>query len=118
MSDPFAPPQADQGVAAAARDGVPPYVLFTPGHVAGATFLGSALAGTLLLALNAQRLGKPMGRPVASGVGLFVALMAAAFVLPEGVPNIVYTLAAFELDLLHHADVGGVFAFMAATGEL
>ena len=44
---------------------LPSFKLYTPGHVAWATFLGAPLAGSMLLAMNYRRLGEPTSAAIA-----------------------------------------------------
>lgn len=76
---------------------------YSPGQVAGATFLGSPIAGALLLASNFALFRKPDARRQAllwggiSTVGVFV----LALFLPDNVPNSAlpagYTLALQQI---------------------
>jgi hypothetical protein len=69
--------------------------LYTPGQVALASFLGSPIAGALLIAGNFRRLGRPDRSWLAVLLGLLatVAILALAFVLPEKFPNSVLPAA-------------------------
>lgn len=75
---------------------------FTVGQITVATLIGTPLAGCLLLALNAEALGRPERRDPIIGWGLLVtiAAMGIAFALPEGIPNLLlpalYTLGTFQ----------------------
>ncbi len=68
--------------------------LFSPREIVGATFLGTPLAGCLLLAANFKVLGKSDGQRSAllAGVITTVALIGLVFVLPENIPDIVIPL--------------------------
>jgi hypothetical protein len=68
---------------------VPRYKLYSPGHVAWATFLGTPIAGCVLLAMNYWRLGEPKSGRLAVVWGLVATtcLLAIAFVLPENFPS-------------------------------
>ncbi len=76
-SNPFAPPAPiDPAVDADAR-------VFTAQHVAIATFLGSGLAGGVLLALNERRLGgSSAANHIAVGIAVTVATVVLSWVIP------------------------------------
>jgi hypothetical protein len=59
-----------------------------------ATFLGSPLAGSILLAINEKRLGRPNGiiGALALGFGLSVLVFGLAFVLPDNFPGLPLSL--------------------------
>lgn len=83
---PYAPPKAE----AIATPGV----VYTPNQIALATFVGSTLAGTVLLALNERRLGRPdaMLPTLILGVLASVALMAFTALLPDSVPTLPFAV--------------------------
>jgi hypothetical protein len=60
---------------------VPTYPLYSSGQIAGATFLGTPLAGTWLLALNYRRLGDRRHARIALALGIVatIALIAIGF---------------------------------------
>ncbi|MBU6238679.1 MAG: hypothetical protein KGQ51_12710 [Planctomycetes bacterium] len=89
MSNPYSPPNTNTSVLAS------DFALYSPGHIAWASFLGSPLAGGMLMALNYFRLHKPLAGNVSLGVGLFLAigLMVLSFFLPDSFPNSVIPLA-------------------------
>lgn len=76
--------------------------MYSPGQIAWATFLGTPIAGCLLLALNYRRLGDFTAANLALISGLIgtVLLFALAFVLPDRFPNTVlpsaYTLGMYQ----------------------
>jgi len=83
---PYAPPKAEVHVA--------PGVVYTPNQIALATFVGSTLAGTVLLAINERRLGRPDAvlPTIILGVFASVALMAFTAVLPDSVPTLPFAI--------------------------
>ena len=91
--DIYAPPQAsledNTGGAAAGA-------LYSSRSVALATFLGSVLAGGVLLAINYRRLGRCAAAVQAIVAALLgeAAMFALAYVVPDTlhIPNIAYTL--------------------------
>ena len=92
--NPYAPPKAepyaDGYVATGAGEGTPRHVaLYTSGQVVFATFLGTPLAGAILMALNENRLGKPRvaAGTVFVGVVASALLVTASFLLPDSVPG-------------------------------
>jgi len=76
-----------------------PTKVYSPGQVAGAAFVGSPIAGCILLASNFALFGSPERRQLTLfwGVLSTVAVFVLAFVLPENFPNSVlpaaYTVA-------------------------
>ncbi|PRQ05331.1 hypothetical protein ENSA5_03210 [Enhygromyxa salina] len=91
--NPYAPPSAESdGPSDLPGTGEP---LFTDAQVAGATFLGSPIAGFIVLAINERRMGRTQrfGKTVVVGVLASVAVFALALVIPPEVPNFVLTLA-------------------------
>jgi hypothetical protein len=76
--------------------------LHHPGHATLATFLGSPLAGSIILALNYHRLGRAGAAWLSLLFGLLstVGLMTLGFLLPEGVtllPALVFLVAMHVL---------------------
>lgn len=69
--------------------------LFTVGQVTTATFLGSPIAGAVLLALNYRTLGEPTKarQAVVWGVVATAALMVLSWFLPESFPNMILPVA-------------------------
>jgi hypothetical protein len=92
--NPYAPPINESG--GPGSSGLPGTgePLFTDGQVAAATFLGSTLAGFILIGLNDVRLGKQsqLNRTVWTGIALTVAVLALALVLPDGIPGLALTM--------------------------
>lgn len=91
-SNPYAPP-ADLGPppeSARPLDGRPEYKLYGPGHAMLATFLGSPAAGLYLVSVNRRRLGLAQSATTTLVAGFVAtgALLAAAFLLPEGVGRV------------------------------
>jgi len=64
---------------AMAAEPIPPYTLFDSTSVAIATLLGSPVAGTALMALNYQRLGKKNSAIAALAIGIAATGIAIAF---------------------------------------
>ena len=97
--NPYAPPNAD----------VPPVVagtgepLYSEQQVGIATFLGSPIAGFILLARNYARLGQSeqVGKMIGMGLGATVVTFGIAFVLPEDFPGaplgLIYTFGMYKL---------------------
>lgn len=58
---------------------------YSAGHVRGAAFFGSVLAGTHLVAANWRRLGRPTEAGKTWGIGIlaFLAVVGLAFMLPD-----------------------------------
>jgi 4-amino-4-deoxy-L-arabinose transferase-like glycosyltransferase len=73
----------------------PRFKLYSPGHMAWATFLGSPLAGCVLLAINYQRLGESTSAMAAVVAGSIVTLATCTvgFFLPDNFPSLVIPLA-------------------------
>ena len=63
--------------------------LFSPGQIAWATFLGSPLAGCVLLSMNYRRNSNSSAakKTLAAGAAVTVVLMIVAFLLPDAVPS-------------------------------
>ncbi|MCA9647184.1 MAG: hypothetical protein H6718_09725 [Polyangiaceae bacterium] len=91
--NPYAPPnlgelnQGGEDGSLAPRDARP----FTTVAVGIATFLGSALAGTILMYLSLSRMGRAAEarRAALLGGGLTLGTLVAALVLPPGIGNVV-----------------------------
>jgi hypothetical protein len=94
---PYAPP-ATAPFGAAPAIGLPGanVVLYKPSHVALATFLGTPLGGSIVLALNERRLGRKQSAVIALLVGVVTAaaLVGLAFALPKNVPGAPLGIAA------------------------
>jgi hypothetical protein len=88
MDNPYAPP-ANKSAAS------PRITLYSPGHIAWATFLGAPIAGFVLLALNYRRFGNSAAANLALIAGLIgtVLVLAIASVLPDSFPNSVLPAA-------------------------
>lgn len=113
-------------------DPPPEYKLYSVGGIALATFLGSLLAGGILLAMNLFRLRRAMAGwwILAAGAVCTVAVLAIGFLMPDDVniPNSFFVipqlvLAYFAANRLvgdairRHQQVGGKMASLwAATG--
>ena len=114
---PFQPPQADLRLGTAS-----PLPLYRLGAVGLATFIGTPLAGAWLLAHNLQLLGRAdrVAMVWAISVVLLLITLALAFVLPEEVPAMPFTIAQLvammmlakhlmEVDIRQHTEAGGAF---------
>lgn len=88
MDNPYTPPVTESAVS-------PRITLYSPGHIAWATFLGAPIAGCVLMALNYRRFGNSTAANVALIAGLIgtIVLLAIAFVLPDSFPNTVLPAA-------------------------
>lgn len=123
MDNPYTPPAHES--AGQSRN-----KLYSPGHIAWATFLGAPIAGCVLLALNYRRFGKSTSANLALvtgfiGTGL---LLVIAFFLPDNFPNSIlpaaYTFGMYQCvkslqgkAYEHHVANGGIKASAwAATG--
>jgi len=71
--------------------------MYSPASIAGTTFLGSPLAGSVLVVANAHMLGRSKLEPALYCGGFCVAYVVLAMVLPEATPGVVFA-------------VGGMFA--------
>jgi hypothetical protein len=74
------PPDLPAGVTV-----IPTYPMYSPGQIAGATFLGGPLGGAWLLSRNYQRLGEPGKARTALGLGVVatIVLFTLAFAIPK-----------------------------------
>lgn len=103
--NPFAAPRSDLGFRPEGPgcEDAPEYKLFSPGQATWATFLGSPIAGSVVLALNYARLGNRRAAWMAIIVGLVVSVIVLwiAAILPDSSPNSVlsggYTLCLYML---------------------
>jgi hypothetical protein len=70
-------------------------VLYTPGQMVLAAFLGAPIAGSVLLAINEQRLGRPKGvlTALAFGFAMTALLVAVGVVLGDKAPGLPLSLA-------------------------
>lgn len=95
MSNPYTPPATDATVSTSVKT-------YSPGQVAWATFLGSPIAGCVLLAINYRRFGKPDAATAALALGAVgtALLLVVAFTLPEDFPGSLltgaYTLVMYQ----------------------
>lgn len=116
--NPYQPPRAPltSHVARAAQS----RRAYSPGQVAGAVFLGSPIAGCILLASNFSTFGAPeRGRQaIVWGLLSTVAVVGLALVIPEDLPSsvlpIAYTVALHQIakrvqgdEFKRHIDAGG-----------
>lgn len=85
-TNPYQPPETAVGEEAAPVPGARLYAL---GGIGLATFVGSPIAGGLLIAANYRALGQPGKAPATLVLFLLasVAVLALALVVPESVPN-------------------------------
>jgi hypothetical protein len=89
---PYAPPGAAPAPFVPTTDGAlpgPAVALYTPNQVALAAFLGTALGGSVVLALNERRLGRQQAALVSVLLGLLATavFIGLAFVLPKNFPG-------------------------------
>ncbi len=88
MENPYSPPTAESDLASASAFTSPK--LYSATHVGWATFLGSAMAGSILMALNYYRMGRA-GKghlSLVMGAVCTIALMAFSFSLPDDFPGL------------------------------
>jgi hypothetical protein len=71
-------PQAEVAVLPPAAPTRPPYKLFAPFQIAGASIFGSPMASAILMAVNYRRLGRPRAAWLVLALGLPVAVIAVA----------------------------------------
>jgi hypothetical protein len=93
--NPYASPRVAEEQLAAPNAAAKSYRLYSPVHVGWATFLGSPIAGCILMAINYWRLGELKSGRLAIVCGFVVSccLFAVGFLLPERFPNSVLPLA-------------------------
>jgi len=100
-SNPYASPTS--GIASTAR---PREIrLYTPQHVAGATFMGGPLAGFLLMATNYRRMGNSdaaIGSVLVGLLATVLLVMISIFVpgLPSGVGQLIFIASVFLMSML------------------
>lgn len=70
--------------------------LYPPGHVALAAFVGTSIAGFLLLALNYRRLGYSAAASIALIIGLIASLLLIVFKL-----TLLAHVSNFSITLVH-----------------
>ncbi len=96
---PYAPPAYGAQAPLPSPEGALPdksIRLFTVRHMVLATFLGTALGGAIVYAINERRLGHPQAavRAVIYGVLGAVATLGIAFAVPSNIPSAPLGLAA------------------------
>jgi hypothetical protein len=89
---PYAPPAAAPAPFVSTAEGTlpgPAVALYTPNQVALAAFLGTALGGSVVLAMNERRLGRRQAAVVSILLGLLATALTVglAFVLPKNFPG-------------------------------
>ena len=120
---PYAPPASP---APAGGVGLPlpgaQVALVSPGHVALATFFGTPLGGSILMAINERRLGRPQVAWATAGLGALGAavLIGIGFALPDGFPAAPLNIGAlFGMRLLAQKRQAAVVdAHVAAGGKV
>jgi hypothetical protein len=98
-----------------------PTKVYSPGQVAGAAFVGSPIAGCILLASNFSLFGAPdqRRRALIGGILATIAVIALGFFLPPDFPNAVMP-AAYTTALLYFANrtqASDIEAFIASGGS-
>lgn len=75
--------------------------LFTPNQIGAAAFFGTLIASAWLARNNFIAMGdkKAGDKALLAGVVATMALMALAFVLPEGTPSVIFTIPQIVLAL-------------------
>jgi peptidoglycan/LPS O-acetylase OafA/YrhL len=88
------PYQTPAAALLAERTAIPQARLFKVSGIGLATFLGTLLAGGLLMGWNYGALGRPRQAPntLLYSLAGFIVLMVAIFLLPESVPNVAFTI--------------------------
>lgn len=88
--NPYAPPQVQPYGGYAGYGPAAPLAtrLYTPGHVSLATFLGTPLAGSVIMAMNENRLGRKgtAVKTVLAGIAGTIVLLIISFALPDNFP--------------------------------
>ena len=117
---PYAPPGTPAPVI---REGLPlpgaQVALFTPGHIALATFFGTPLGGSVLMAINERRLGRPQVAWTTAALGVLgsVVLFGIGFALPAGFPAAPLNLGAiFGMRAIAQQRQGAIVAAHVAAG--
>ena len=97
----------------------PNYRLYTPDVVGGASFLGGALAGGILLYLNSKQLKDGKGsQAIVVGLAITAATIGLAYILPNGFPGAVlgagalgamraYAMSIQGMAVKEHLSLGG-----------
>lgn len=96
--NPYAPPESQVVGLPNIPTSIPlTTALYSPGHVALATFLGTPLAGAAVLALNEERLGRRNAALVTILLGAIgtAVILGIAFVLPDNIPASPFNLLQF-----------------------
>lgn len=96
---PYAPPANPMDSRASdARGSLPgaAVALYSANQVALATFFGTVLGGSIVLALNERRLGRSQAALVAVALGVLgtVVTVGLAFILPDGAPSAPFGLVS------------------------
>ncbi len=94
MDTPFAPPPVAAPMVPSYYADPPQYKLHQPGGATLATFLGSPVAGAIVLALNFHKLGRSSAAIVSVILGLLatILLIVLALVLPEKTPHLLFLI--------------------------
>ncbi len=82
--------------------------IYSSGVVVGTTFLGSTIAGSLIIVANAVRLGRPLAAPIGYCMAFNTAFFVGAMVLPEFIPNIAYMLGMRQINETLYAEELGL----------
>ena len=93
QTNPYQSPLADTSAAPPGGKLAPPFKLFKSWQITLATFLGSPLAGGIIMALNFNRLGRQSAAVQAIVLSLLatIAIIIAALLLPDlPIPDMVY----------------------------
>jgi hypothetical protein len=92
--NPYAPPSAENDGQNQRFPGTGE-PLFIDNQIVGATFLGSPIAGFIVMAINEKRMGRPEGVTKMVGLGLVatVVVMGIGLILPDQMPGFLVTLA-------------------------
>ncbi|MEZ4316443.1 MAG: hypothetical protein R3F61_03015 [Myxococcota bacterium] len=90
MDNPFEAPEVEDE-APPSSDLVP---LYSSMNVAGTTFLGSSLAGSVMVIANAWRRQEGVLAVVLACAVFNTVFFASAFVLPDEIPSFVYTIVS------------------------
>lgn len=99
QQNPYAPPAAHMAEPVHTPSGLAlpgqAVPLYNANQVALATFCGTVLAGSILMALNERRVGRHAAGWAIVGVGLLVTgmIFGLAFVLPDNVPSAPISIA-------------------------
>jgi hypothetical protein len=92
-TNPYKPPSAEVDAALpTAAAGGRPVALYTTGQVVLATFFGTPLAGSVMMALNNRRLGQAAGPTVLLGAIGEALVVGAGWFLPEQIPSLVFNV--------------------------